>query len=129
MITRFDTLAPQDSLGRAVELLLSTHQQDFPVVDGWRRVAGILSRSALVQGLARSGTGLAVLEVMKRDFPTAAPSTDLEEVLRLLQADAGTPVLVLDEGSLLGMITLENLAEFIQIAQVRPLPVATAPRF
>jgi stage IV sporulation protein FB len=127
MITRFDTLAPQDSLGRAAELLLSTHQQDFPVVDGWQRVAGVLSRGALVQGLARNATGLAVLDVMKRDFPTADPSTDLEEVLRLLQADASTPVLVLDNGTLLGMITLENLAEFIQIAQARPAAAVAMP--
>ncbi len=52
MVTRFETLAPQDSLGRAAEMLLATHQQDFPVVDAWGRVAGMLSRAALLEACA-----------------------------------------------------------------------------
>jgi Zn-dependent protease/predicted transcriptional regulator len=118
MITRFETLAPQDSLGRAAEHLLATHQQDFPVVDAWGRVAGVLSRARLMHGLAREGSGGAVLDAMGREFTLVSPGTDLEEVLRGLQNDPGTPVLVLDEQRLLGMITLENLAEFIEIARV-----------
>jgi CBS-domain-containing membrane protein len=119
MITRFETLAPQDSLGRAAEVLLATHQQDFPVVDAWKRVAGVLSRTALMRGLAREGASGAVLDVMDREVASTAPDTDLEQVLRFLQADPTKPVLVLDGNDLAGMITLDNLAEFIQIAQVR----------
>ena len=40
MITRYETIAPQESLGRAAELLLSGHQQDLPVVDAWGRLEG-----------------------------------------------------------------------------------------
>ncbi len=117
MITRFETLAPQDSLGRAAERLLATHQQDFPVLDAWSRVAGVLSRSVLLEALAKQGTGTPVLDVMERDVATLHPRADLEEVLRLLQGRPGTPVLVLDETGLRGMITLENLAEFIEVAR------------
>ncbi len=119
MITRFETLAPQETLGRAADLLLATHQQDFPVVDAWRRVAGVLSRTALMKGLAREGPGGAVLEAMVRDVPWIEPTADLEDVLRILQTDPSIPVLVMERGELVGMITLENLAEFIQIAEVR----------
>jgi CBS domain-containing protein len=117
MITRFETLAPQDSLGRAAEHLLATHQQDFPVVDAWGRVAGVLSRTRLMQGLAREGSSGAVLDAMQREFPVVAPGADLEDVLRILQSNPQMPVLVLDEGRLVGMVTLENLTEFIQIAR------------
>jgi Zn-dependent protease/CBS domain-containing protein len=118
MITRYETLAPQDSLGRAAEHLLATHQQDFPVLDAWGRVAGVLSRGSLIRGLARDGSGGAVLDAMEREFKTASPGSDLEAVLRSLQEEPGAPVLVLDGERLLGMITLENLAEFIEIARV-----------
>jgi stage IV sporulation protein FB len=117
MITHFDTLVPQDTLGRASELLLATHQHDFPVVDAWKRVAGVLSKSALIRGLAKDGPNAAVLDVMKREVSSVRPATDLDRVLQAFQADPTTPVLVLEDDALVGMITLENLAEFIQIAQ------------
>ncbi len=72
-----------------------------------------------MRGLASEGSSGAVLDVMNREVPFAAPSADLEVVLRHLQSDPSTPVLVLDNDALVGMITLENLAEYIQIAQVR----------
>ena len=87
------------------------------MVDAWGRVAGVLSRARLMRGLAREGSGGAVLDAMEREFTAVSPDTDLEEVLRGLQNDPGTPVLVLDGERLLGMVTLENLAEFIEIAR------------
>lgn len=118
MITRFETLAPQDSLARAAEHLLATHQQDFPVLDAWQRVAGVLSRRALLEGLAREGTGGAVLSVMRRDPPSVSPDADLAEVLRILQSEPSLPVLVVEDGRLAGMITLENLSEFIEVSRI-----------
>jgi Zn-dependent protease/CBS domain-containing protein len=117
MITKFETLAPQDTLGRAAELLLATHQHDFPVIDAWNRIAGVLPRARLLEGLAASGRDTNVLEVMLRDTVQVAPATDLEAVLQHLQRDPATPLLVVEEGALRGMVTLENLAEFIVVAR------------
>ena len=50
--------------------------------------------------------------VYYRGYPTP-----LDAVLRTLQTHPGRPVLVLGEGGLEGMITLENLAEFIELAK------------
>jgi Zn-dependent protease/predicted transcriptional regulator len=117
MVTRFETLAPQDSLARAAELLLATHQQDFPVRDAWGRVAGVLHRSALLAALAGDGRERAVLEVMDRDPAVVAPDLPLEEVLRVLQSRPTHPVLVVGAEGLEGVITLENLGELLEIAQ------------
>lgn len=117
MLTRFDVLAPQDTLGHAAALLLETSQQDFPVVDAWKRVVGILPRSLLLQGLAQAGREAAVLDVMRRDPATVPSGAPLEDVLRALQSDPASPVIVSDGEGILGMITLENLAEFIEIAR------------
>ena len=117
MITKFETLAPQDTLGRAAELMLATHQHDFPVLDAWQRVAGVLPRARLLEGLAKTGREATVLDVMLREPVQLPPAADLDEVLQKLQAEPGTPVLVVENGVLLGMITFENLAEFIVVAR------------
>jgi len=122
MISRFEVLRPQDSLGRAAELLLATHQHDFPVLDAWDRVAGVLPRVRLLEELARSGSGTPVLDVMQRDPVVVAPGTPLDAVLQHLQADPARPLLVVEDGKLAGMLTLENLSEFIVIARQIPKP-------
>ena len=117
MVTRFDTLAPQDSLGRAADLLVATHQQDFPVVDAWGRIAGILARGSLLAALASAGRDAAVLEVMDREPRVVPPELPLEVVLRYLQTRPPVPVLVASEQGLVGMVTLENLGERIQVSR------------
>jgi len=122
MITRYETIAPQEALGRAAELLLASHQQDFPVVDAWGRVAGLLQRGRLLAALATpGGRERAVLEVMDREPQTVSADMPLEAVLRHLQSRPLQPILVIgQEGGttgLVGMITLDNLGEMIQIAQ------------
>ena len=117
MVTRFEVLAPQDSLQRASQLLLTTHQQDFPVVDAWQRVVGMLSRSRLLHGLAETGVTTAVLDVMERDVPAVHPGAHLDHIVALLRARPHCPIIVLEADRLLGMITLENLTEFIEVAR------------
>jgi CBS domain containing-hemolysin-like protein len=104
-------------LGRAAELLLATHQHDFPVIDAWNRIAGVLPRARLLEGLAASGRETNVLEVMLRNTVQVAPATELEAVLQHLQRDPSTPLLVVEDGALRGMVTLENLAEFIVVVR------------
>ncbi len=117
METKFETLAPQDTLERAAQLLLATHQHDFPVVDAWGRVAGVLNRSALLEALAAGGRETAVLEAMEREVLVIAPETPLEQVLGLLQGRPALPILVVGVGGLEGMITLDNFGELIEIAR------------
>jgi Zn-dependent protease/CBS domain-containing protein len=120
MITRFETLQPQDTLGRAAELLLASHQHDFPVVDAWGRVAGVLPRATLLEALARAGKEAPVLDVMQRDPVSIRSTDDMDTVLQHLQSEPGRPLLVVDEGKLTGMLTFENLAEFIVISRRSP---------
>ena len=91
------------------------------IVDAWGRVAGVLPRSRLLQGLAASGTEAPVLDHMEREITSVAPSAPLEEILRQLQTRPGVPIVVVDGERLVRMITLENLAEFIEVSrQARP---------
>jgi stage IV sporulation protein FB len=117
MVTRFETVAPQDPIGRVADLLIATHQQDFPVIDAWGRIAGVLSRVALLSALAAAGRDTAVLEVMDRQPRVVPPELPLDQVLRYLQTPPPAPVLVAGPSGLLGMVTLDNLGELIAVSQ------------
>lgn len=112
MITDFRTLAPDDSLARAVDHVLAGFQEDFPVVDR-DHVAGVLTRAGLLRALAQRGVEARVGEVMQRDFETTDPRDMLEGVLERLQRRRMLPVL--RNGQLVGLLTTANLGELLMI--------------
>jgi Zn-dependent protease/CBS domain-containing protein len=111
MITDFRTLEHGDTIRAAANLLLSTSQQDFPVMHGGT-VLGLLGRNALLRAMATSGPDAYVSGTMDRQFVSISPQMDLAEALPLV-ANAGACALVLDNGKLLGLLTTENLTEFL----------------
>ncbi len=116
MMTRFERLAPQQSIRRALQLLLNTPQNDFPVVDAWGRAAGVVTRSALLAGLGRLGPDAAVLEVMHRSPITVSPEADLAELMAGLQGAPAGPILVAEEGKgVVGMLTAESVSQFVAV--------------
>jgi CBS domain-containing protein len=116
MITRFETLEPDATIGEATELLLRTTQHEFPVVDGGGRLRGLLTRNAMIRALSKSGPGTPVLEAMAGDIPTVSGPSRLEAALKLLQ-EAGAPAVgVLDaSGRFIGYITPENIGELMMV--------------
>jgi Zn-dependent protease/predicted transcriptional regulator len=114
MITDFRQLAPGDTLSRAVDLVLSGSQQDFPVVENDRAV-GILMRADLILALARHGQDKPVGDVMVRTFESADISDPLESVFERLQAGSCSTLPVQRNGRLAGLITAENAGELLVI--------------
>jgi Zn-dependent protease/predicted transcriptional regulator len=114
MLTDFRTLTPQDSLERAVELTLRGSQQEFPVVDG-ERVVGVLTQAKLLRGLEETGRQTAVADVMERKFETAVLSEMAEAVFRRLQQCDCHTIPVTHHGRLAGIVTMENVGEFLRI--------------
>lgn len=111
MITEFHKLGHGNTIRDAANLLLSTSQQDFPVVHG-DQVVGLLGRNLLLKALAAEGPDAYVAGVMDRDFLQLAPGMDLAEVLPLM-AQAGRCALVMDGNNLTGLLTADNLSEFL----------------
>jgi Zn-dependent protease len=113
MLTHFRTLTPTSTLGDAVDLLLTGSQQDFPVVaDG--RIEGMLTRSDLVKAVPRRGRDATVAESM-RECPTANASEMLETVFSRLHSRDCHTIPVLDHGVLIGLVTMDNVGEFLMI--------------
>lgn len=114
MITDFRALRPDDTLGRAVELTLAGSQTDFPVVEDGR-VVGVLTQPGLLRGLEGRGRGAAVAEAMERSFEIADISEMAESVFLRLQTCNCHTIPVVQRGELRGLVTMENLGEFLRI--------------
>jgi Zn-dependent protease/CBS domain-containing protein len=114
MITDVRTLSPTDPLARAVDLILDGFQQDFPIVEG-SVVKGMLTRARLLKALAEGGDQTSVGDVMERDFQQAAPSEQAEVVLARLKNCGCHSLPVIDGGRLLGVLTMDNVGEFVMV--------------
>jgi CBS domain-containing protein len=114
MVTDFERLNPGESLGRAVDLVLSGSQDDFPVVEG-RRVVGILTRQRLLSGLAEFGKGHPISAAMERAFRTVDRDELLEEVMVADPGHTSRVVPVLSRGELVGLLTWANITDYILI--------------
>ena len=114
MITDFRTLAPDDSLAHAVELLLAGAQQDFPVVESGV-VVGILTRADLFTALARQEQQCRVGEVMRRKFLIADASEMIDGAFQRLQEHECHTIPVVRGGTLIGLMTMDNVGEFLRV--------------
>lgn len=121
MITEFHTLEHGDTVRDAANLLLSTSQQDFPIMHAGQLV-GLLDRNILLKSLAQEGPDAYVAGVMERDYLVLKPNQDLAEILPLM-AQAGRCAMVMDGERLVGLLTTDNLAEFLLLRRFGMEPV------
>jgi Zn-dependent protease len=121
MMTEYRTLPHGATIREAANLLLSTSQQDFPIVLGGQ-VLGLLGRNALLRGMAREGPDSYIAGYMEREFSSVPPEKDLADVLPLM-AHAGACVLVMEDDKLLGLLSSENLSQFLLLRSVGLQPL------
>jgi CBS domain-containing protein len=112
MMTDFHSLLPNEPLSKAVEYTLSGWQRDFPVLEEGR-VAGVLTQPDLVAGLTRCGPTADVKKAMQKTFQTVEPTETAEQALTRLQSSDGRFLAVVHNKRLLGIVTVENLGEFL----------------
>jgi Zn-dependent protease/CBS domain-containing protein len=121
MMTQFATLTPDEHIDAAVETLLRTSQNVFPVIDGTGRFAGVVGRAEIIRALRELGPTAAVSAVMVKDVPTIDRSHRLEEAFRLLQEKSVPAVGVVDAaGRLIGLVTSETVGEMLMVRRAFP---------
>lgn len=116
MITDFKTLSPQATLDDAIELLLRTSQHEFPIVDAYGRIRGMLTRDDMLQALRANGPDIRVGAIGKHDLPSVHMRTPFEQAFLLMQECRCPALPVLDDyGRLVGLITPENVGEMMMV--------------
>lgn len=114
MISDVRTLNVNDPLSRAVQHLLAGFQQDFPVFDG-DRVVGVLTRVNLLQALTQHGDSARVGDHMQRQICVTTTRESVERAFERLQRDECHTMPVLRDGALVGVLTLENVGEYVML--------------
>ena len=114
MISDFKQLGVNDSLKRAVELTLTGSQKDFPVVDNGS-LEGVLTQTDLLMALADQENYPTVASVIQRNYVTVDYQDMLESAFaKLNRCDCHT-LPVMQNGKLVGLVTMDNLGEYMRI--------------
>jgi Zn-dependent protease/CBS domain-containing protein len=114
MLTDFHTLSTRDPLAKAVALIISGSQHDFPVLEDGK-VVGILTRQNLLRDLALQGQEGTVGHAMTCSYEVVDSNQMLEEVSQRLQVTECRALPVVHNGELVGLVTMENIGEFLMI--------------
>ncbi len=101
-------------MASVVELILAGAQQDFPVVENGQLV-GLLTRDAFIQGLSKEGSSAPVIQFVRRDLPEVDSHDMVETALMQLEQSGSKTLPVKHHGQLVGLITSENITEFLMI--------------
>jgi len=115
MLTDFRSLYEGDPLSKAVELIMSGAQTEFPVLSANGQVVGVLTRKSLVDALQRLGQNAPVSGAMDCKYQSVDSNDMLEEVSRKMQTQDCHTLPVVHHGELVGLITMENIGEFMMI--------------
>jgi Zn-dependent protease len=118
MLTEFHSLQPQDRLGDAALRLLAGSQHDFPVTDKGCLV-GLLTHADLFRALREYGEEHSVAATMQRDLEVLSPHDSLEDALARERTGRNLVLPVLEGERLVGLLTPENLGEFLLIRKAR----------
>lgn len=114
MVTDFQTLSPDDSLGHAIELTLAGSQKAFPVLENGQTV-GVLTQHGLLRGLQATGEHTRVADWMQKQVQSAEVNEAVQQILMRLQSEHCPLIPVTDAGKLVGIIDLDNISEMIKI--------------
>jgi CBS domain-containing protein len=112
MTTDVRTLSADEPLSTAGDEVVAGFQNDFPVVQD-HTVAGVLTRGDLLRALAAGRQADTVGDVMHRTFAATTPDEMLSTALARLQECRCRTLPVLRDGSLVGLLTMERLGEFV----------------
>ena len=119
MIRSFERLPVSATADDAAALLLSTTQQEFPVLDGSDRLRGFVTREGLISALKQAGGSQSVLEFMV-EVPTVPDRAGLDRAMAVLQQTRAPVVGVVDRNNrFLGYINSENIGEVMMIRSIK----------
>ena len=125
MQTNFTALSTSNVLGDAVKATLDGATR-VPG-DSGDTVMGILTKANLLAGLSEHGPELPVTNAMTREFPMVESTEMLAAALSRLAESKLHTMPVIEDGKMVGLVTLENLGQYLMI-QNAPAPAADSTR-
>ncbi|MBI1902515.1 MAG: CBS domain-containing protein [Planctomycetia bacterium] len=110
MRRRLRTVTEDETLADVVGEVVAGEQLDFPVVRD-ERLVGMLFQKDLLRKLSDEGRSVRVSEVLRR-APALRPTQDLADACQVLRELGCTSLPVVQDGHLVGLLTLKNMAQW-----------------
>jgi Zn-dependent protease len=105
-----------ERLSRAVELIMSSYQADYPVLDLGSKFVGVID-----------------VMLPAKEIPVVSPTTDLAEVWEAMAGNGARVVAVKNQHEFVGLLTLDDITEVFQVMGAtisktgRPTPSSSMP--
>lgn len=119
METRIATIDRSATIREAVDTLLATSQDEFPVTNGIGKLVGVLARADIIEALKNGDENAPIAPFARTEIQTIPSGASLDTALKQLSSGASLGV-VDEEGSLLGLVTRQSIAEVMLIKSARP---------
>jgi Zn-dependent protease len=118
MMSQWSELDAASTLAEAVSRLLSSESKSFMVKQDDAYI-GTLDRDGIIKALRTKNDEVLVSEICNQQVSFADPTTPLEEVFNRFQMDRISLVAVIENGTLVGVIDMENVAELFMVLQAK----------
>ena len=116
MVTRFHTVPASATLQDLAALMLSGAQHDYPVMKR-ERIIGMLAHADILDAMRHRPMDTTAGEIMREDFATVEEGELLDDILQREREDPSLALAVMNHGMLTGLLTNENLHEYIVIRE------------
>ena len=108
---RTETVTPSHTFAQVLDSAIHGYQEDFPVLENGKLV-GEITRDEIMAAAHSPKRYKSVGDLMKTDVPTISSEADLfEGGLRLLHQTGLRALPVTNQGELVGMLTVEDIAK------------------
>lgn len=114
MIRQFHTLSESDLVADAARESSTSHQKDFPVMDG-KAITGLVFHRDVLEALAQGYGNRKVAEIMRRDCLSVDDNEPLDRVLDKMNACSCPTLLVQHENELVGILSEEHLGQWLML--------------
>jgi len=119
MITDYLSASPADTLSMVLGRSFHTFQEDFPVLrDG--SFLGVLTRGRLIEALREEEGDRFVQSVTQPVSGWVSPADPLREALKRMNAERVSLLPVLEEGRMVGIVTLTGILRGASVLAGRP---------
>ncbi len=111
MLTNFTVLRPNQCLGDAIDKIIHTFQDNFPILDG-DKVIGILTKQKLFKAIQENPIDTPIEEVVDKEYVTIHPDMPMSVLLKHFMEGNIPIILVMENDKLVGIINLEQIGKF-----------------
>lgn len=116
--TRYLTLDTKATLGKVLETIFHSHQEDFPIIEDSRMV-GFVTRKDIIRAVHERDKASSVSDIMHTSFPVLHERDSLDKAQRIMQEFNMRALPVVRGEATIGVVTIEDISRVYSMMSAR----------